>query len=215
MTWQSEIRAWALASAGVFCLSATGYRVMTLPKLPDLNATVRHLDAATGAWADASKQQVQSVAAIERDLRAEMWHLDRSLTTVDGTLTAAQGAIGGVQATLTVTNEQLAHVGPLLDSARAATDSIPPVLASTRATIDAIPPAVTDFRDFLKQPAILDTLNNVDRMTGSGAGIANDAQKVSDKMTSDFLKPVKWYMYPIKKGGELIDIGSAIARHTP
>ena len=207
MTWQSEVRAWAVASAAAFALSAIGYRVV---KAPDLSGVVSHIDTATGAWSDASKQQVQSVAAIERDLRAEMWHLDRTLTTVDGTLRTAQGTLSGVTEAVGTANKQLASVGPLLDSARTATDSIAPVLQT-------LPPAVTDFRSYMAQdqPALLATLNNVESVTNSTAGIVADARKVSDKVTANYLKPVPWYMWPLKRMGEVWDISAAIARHTP
>lgn len=215
MTWQSETRAWALAIAGAFALGAVGFRVLTLPQIPDVTPIVAHLDAATGAWANASKQQVQSVAAIERDLRAEMWHIDRTLLTVNDTLRTAQGTLTGATVAVSTVNEQMKAVGPLLASARQATDAISPTLQAAQGALGSIQPAVTDFQDFLKQPTLMETLSNVNRMTGSGAAIIGDAQKVSDKMTADYLKPVPWYLKPIKRGGEIIDITAAIARHTP
>jgi len=217
MTWQSETRAWALAAAGAFALSAIGYRVLTLPKIPDLNSTVSHIDAATGAWANASKQQVQSVAAIERDLRAEMWHLDRTLGTIDGTLRAAQGTLGSVTEAVGVANRQMQAVGPLLDSARTATDAIPAVLRTLPPAIENANGAVTDFRTYMAQdqPDLAATLGNVRDVTGSAAGITADARKVTDKVTADYLKPIPWYMWPVKRMGELWDISAAVARHTP
>lgn len=208
MSWQSETRAWAMASAVAFSLGAIGYRVLTLPKLPDVAPIVAHIDVATGAWAKASDQQVRSVAAIERDLRAQMWHVDRTLTTVDGTLRTAQG-------TLAVTGRQIERIGPLLDSARGATEQIGPLLNQAQVSVASIPPAVTDFREFMQRPDLLETLSNVQAMTRSGAGIVEDGRLVADKAKNDFLKPVPWYLWPVKKGSQLIDIGAAIARHTP
>lgn len=214
MTWQSEVRAWALASAGVFALSAIGYRVV---KLPDINGTVNHINAATGAWSDASKQQIQSVAAIERDLRAEMWHLDRTLGIVDVTLRTAQGTLSGVTEAVSTTDKQLASVGPLLDSARAATDAIPSTLLAAQNTLTNGNGAVTDFRTYMAQdqPALAATLVNVQSVTNSTAGITEDARKVTDKMTQNYLKPVPWYMWPVKRLGDVWDISAAIARHAP
>lgn len=215
MSRATEVRAWALASAGVFCLSAIGYRVMTAPTLPDLNPTVAHIDAATGAWANASAQQVRSVAAIERDVRVELWHVDRLLLDGSHAMQAAQGAIGTL-------NGQLTHVAPLLDSLRAASDSVPPAVQHMTETTDGIRPiltnadgAVTDVRRFLMQPALTDTLTNAAAVTGSAAGIMEDGRKVADKTTADFLKPVPWYLWPIKRGSQILDIGAAVARHTP
>lgn len=215
MNWQSETRAWAVASAAAFCLSAIGYRVVTAPKLPDLSPTVAHIDAATGAWANASAQQVASVSAIERDIRAQLWHVDRFLNAGTDTLTAAQGAIG-------TANAQLTHVAPLLDATRGAVDaardaaaSVAPVMRGVQPVLANADGAVRDFRRFLTAPALNATISNVDNLTAAWARISINGAKITDKMTSDYFKPVPWYLYPVKKGSELLDIGAAIARHTP
>jgi hypothetical protein len=212
---QQELRRWALASAGVFCLVSIGYRVLTLPKLPDLGPTVSHIDAATGAWSAASKQQMDSISAIERDLRVELWHVDRVLTAGSDTLSAARGAIDTLQV-------QETHVAPLLDSLRASSDAIPPALRRVTDDADGIRPllanadgGITDFRRFITAPALTDTLGNAASMTGSWAAVSVDARKVADKETADFLKPVRWYMKPVKRAGEIIDITAAVARHAP
>jgi hypothetical protein len=215
MTWQSETRAWAVASAAAFCLSAVGARVLTAPKLPDLNPTVKHIDDATGAWAHASSQQVASVAAIERDLRVELWHVDRLLTAGSGTLQAAQDAIE-------TANGQLTHVAPLLDAATVTVASIAPAIKQITDDADGIRPilanadgAVTDARAFINQKPLTETLGNIDRLTGEWAAISGDFRQVSDKTTADYLRPVPWYLWPVKRSGELLDIGAAVARHTP
>lgn len=215
MSKASELRAWAVASAAAFCLFAIGYRVWNAPEIPDLapsvaklNATLDNVNGATGAWASASAQQVRSVTAIERDLRAQLWHVDRLLNTAQGTLQAGSGALGTL-------NGQLAHLAPLLDSLRASSDAIPPAVAHLTETVDGVRPvlaeatgAVKDVRWFIRQPALSAAIND-------GAGIVGNGRKISDKVTADFLKPVPWYMKPIKRGGELIDIVAAAARHVP
>lgn len=215
MTWQSETRAWAVASAAVFCLSVIGFRVLTAPKIPDLTPVVANINKATGAWSQASAQQVASVAAIERDVRAELWHVDRFLLAGSNTLQAAQGAIN-------TANLQLTHVAPLLDSARAAVDAIPPAIQHVTEDADGVRPilanadgAVGDFRRFMTAPALTATISNVDAMTAAWAATSGDLRKVADKMTADYFKPVPWYLYPVKKSSELLDIGAAVARHTP
>lgn len=197
MSWQSETRAWTLAVAGVFCLSSIGYKVLTVPNLAptiaQLNGTLANLNAATGQWAAASKQQTASVAAIERDVRAELWHIDRSLTAVDGTLTAAQGAIRGVQTTLSVTDAQLGHVGPLLDSARAATDAIPPTMGKLEGTIDASTQAVKDVDARVTDPHVAGIISHADGMSASGDKMLADAQyKVHELLHPDKVKLGFW-----------------------
>lgn len=194
---------------------AIGFRVWTAPKLPDLAPTVAHLDSATGAWANASAQQVRSVEAIERDLRAQLWHVDRLLNTAQGTLQAGSGALDTLQA-------QITHVSPLLDSLKATSDAIPPAITHITDTADGLQPvlvetagAVGDVRRFINQPALTDTITSAASITGSAAGIAADSKRVADKLTADYFKPVRWYMKPLKRSGELIDIGAAVARHAP
>lgn len=215
MSIPSEIRAWAVASAAAFCLCAIGYRVITAPKIPDLTATIAHIDAATGTWSNASAQQASSVSAIERDVRAELWHVDRVLLDGSKTLQEAQGAID-------TANGQLTHVAPLLDATRSAVDAIPSAVKQIADDADGIRPilanadgAVTDVRWFIRQPALTDTIGNVSSMTASWAAISVDGRKVTDKVTADYLKPVPWYLWPVKRSGELLDIGAAVARHTP
>lgn len=215
MTWQSEVRAWAAASAAAFCLCAIGYRVITAPKIPDLTDTIAHIDAATGTWSNASAQQASSVSAIENDVRAELWHVDRVLNAGQNTLKSAQVAID-------TANVQLTHVAPLLDAARDAAASVPPAVKQIADDADGIRPilanadgAVTDVRWFIRQPALADTIGNVSSMTASWAAISIDGRRVTDKVTADYLKPVPWYLWPVKRSGELLDIGAAVARHAP
>ncbi len=180
MTWQSETRAWALASAGVFCLFSIGYRVWTAPKLPDLNPTVAHIDAATKSWSDASAQQVTSVSAIEKDIRAQLWHVDRVLNSGSDTLKAATGTLQASTRALDTANDQLTHVAPVLDAAKGSLDAIPPAI--TQITKD-VPPlianangAVTDVRKFITSPDLMATVGNVEGITEHTEGMSADFQ---------------------------------------
>ena len=193
MSWQSEVRAWALAGAGAFALSAIGYRVLTLPKVPDLNGTVSNINAATGAWAKASDQQVKSVTAIERDLRAEMWHLDRTLGTVDGTLQTAQGTLGAVTVAVGTANTQIARVGPLLDSARGATEAIQSTVASAQPVMDSTATAVKHLDALVSDPAIPKTLDHTEKITGDAQRITKDAADEADKLAHPPLKKLGFW----------------------
>ena len=219
MSWQAETRAWAVATAAAFALSAIGFKVAKIPAVPNLSATVTkvngtldNINGATGTWSAASAQQIASFAAIERDLRAELWHVDRVLLATTDTMTAAKGAV-------ITANAQMQHIAPLLDSARDATAAIPGTLAYIQADTHTLMlngnGAVSDVRDFINQPSLTGTLTNVQSITQSAAGISEDARKVADKATADYLKPVPWYLYPVKRSGQLLDIGAAVARHTP
>lgn len=234
MTWQSETRAWALASASVFCLSALGYRVMTAPALPDLAPTVQRanavLDTVNAPCKDNGHQVVcgtlQQVAQSTKNIgivaaqsAEQVKQSGKLINTASQSLrSVAESARGAI----VTTQEQITHVAPLLDSLRASSDSIPPALDHVTADADGIRPllanangSVTDLRRFLQAPALTDTLGNAASMTASWAAISGDARQVADRATANYLKPVPWYLWPVKRGGEVLDIGAAVARHTP
>ncbi|HEY6018474.1 MAG TPA: hypothetical protein VIY48_00805 [Candidatus Paceibacterota bacterium] len=98
-------------------------------------------------------------------------------------------------------NNTVGHVNPVLDEAVV-------MIKKSEVSIDNV-------NTLTGNPDIPVVLSNVKNVTASAAGITEDAHKVADKATADYLKPVPWYMQPVKKGGELIDIGAAVARHTP
>lgn len=212
---------WAASIAGVAyfisllvgCVVVlTNHLLVTIDSAQPITA---NLSTASKAWADASKQQAQSTVAIERDVRAEMWHVDRTLTTLDGTLSA----YGGIPAHLNGVAD--ASTG-LLASAKGTTDKIPDTLTALNGAIGKIggtaDQATVDMDDFdavLKDQAIHRTAEDLAGMADSGNHIMFDFRRVADKETDDFLKPVKWYMQPVKKFGDIWDIGAAIARHTP
>ena len=138
MTWQSETRAWAVAAAAVFCLGSIGYKVSLMPDIPALGPTLSQVDAtlsnvnrATATWSQASAQQVRSIGDIERDLRAELWHIDRLTQEGSQTLQAAQGAIGTAQ-------EQLTHVAPLLDATQRTVSAAQPAIEHITTDADTL-----------------------------------------------------------------------------
>ena len=75
--------------------------------------------------------------------------------------------------------------------------------------------SVDDFDALLKRKAIGDVLDNLAGATGQGNAILGDFRQVADKARADYLKPVPWYMQPIHRAGDIMDISAAIARHTP
>lgn len=170
--------------------------------------TVQHVNEATDVWAQASKKQTEAADELLRDLRAQSWHVDRTLTTF---------------------NAQMEHVGPLLDSLRdEAVELRKTTVAATgtldegKRTIQALQPvlghssdAVSHLDAILQDRNISDTISNVQAVTQNAAGISLDARKAADKATADYLRPTKWYMQPVKRFGQFWDIGAAVARHTP
>ena len=117
--------------------------------------------------------------------------------TSDALTVTAQGA----SATLATTNDTIRGLQPLEASLNATAE------ASTR-TIDSL-----DAR--ISSPVIDRILGHVDSTTGHVDDVAGNAAKVSDKLTTDYLAPVPWYRKITRVGGDLLDIGGAIARQVP
>lgn len=165
------------------------------------NLAVANLADATGDWSDASKQQARDVRAL---LSAAGRTLDKFTETGEAAKTTL-AALAGTANALTGTANQAT------ETAKAAQ----PLLASLTKTVTVAGVAAASLDSRLRDPHIDALMQHIAGMTASGDGILADGKKVADKATADFLKPVPWYMQPVKRGGELIDIGAAIARHTP
>ena len=95
------------------------------------------------------------------------------------TVDAATETLHGASATLQTINGQ---AGPLMQA-----------YTQSGNDLDAI----------LKDHAIHQTLDNVQSMTSSGAGILADSKLITDKFSHDYLTPVPWYKQP----GKMITLG--------
>jgi hypothetical protein len=220
MSLQSETRAWAVALAAVFCLSAIGYSAL---KLPDLSPTVSRANTALdtlnrpckgvscGTLASVDKVIVK-IGDIAVDTQMQV---RQSGTLINAASESLASTSRHLDAAIDTANTQLTHLGPLLDAGRDAAASVAPAMQSLQPVLANADGAVGDFRRFLTAPALNASISNVDSMTAAWARISTNGARVTDKMTADYFKPVPWYLYPVKKGSELLDIGAAVARHTP
>lgn len=123
----------------------------------------------TAVIEQASQAQAQSAAQIERDIRAETWHLDRSLTALDKTVSA--------YGTIPEHLNKVADAGT--ETAQAATVTIQagkPLLESGTRAVDASTLAVEHFDKLVSDPIWLETGKHVEGMTASGDLILADAQ---------------------------------------
>lgn len=117
------------------------------------------------------------------------------------TLQATQVTVSSLQAPINSANQTLIAARGAIETGNADLAALQPFIAHS----DAL---VTD-------PAITGLLNHVEATTGHVDAVTLDLQKVADKTTADYLKPVPWYLWPVKRASELLDIGAAIARHAP
>ena len=121
-------------------------------------------------------------------------HLSSTADSLSLTAHAATGTLDAATDTIGEGKRTIAAAQPLLAQLTANS-------ASLQTTTDTL-------NDVLKRQAIGKFLDNA-------AGISGDFRTIADKATADFIRPVPWWQQPIKKSGQLIDIGAAIARHTP
>ena len=144
--------------------------------------TVQHVNEATDVWAKSSQKQADAADALLRDLRVMSWHLDRSFLKLDTVLDTS--------------NEQIKHVGPLLDSVRKSSDAIPGTLdhvdraadASTGA-INASQRVVDDFHVRLTDKRIDALLDSFRGVADNANGISSNFRVVTDKARQDYLTP--------------------------
>lgn len=80
---------------------------------------------------------------------------------------------------------------------------------------DASTEAVKNFDRLVSSKSLSDAIDGAAGVTQHANAISGDLQRVADKATADYLKPVPWWKQPIQKGAAFIDIAAAVARHTP
>ena len=124
-----------------------------------------------------------------------------AVDAVTGTANAATGTLHAATADLGTLNGSIAATKPLLE-------------AST-ATIGRLGVASDDLDTLLKRKAIGELLDQFAGIATHGNAIAGDFQQVADKARADYLKPVPWYMQPLKKSSDVLDIAGLLSRHIP
>jgi hypothetical protein len=88
MSGSSEVRAWALATAGVICLSAVTYRVMSAPAIPDLTLPIAKLNAG-----------LETINTGAQQIAPTLTHLQTVADAATGVLRAAQAPISKLSTT--------------------------------------------------------------------------------------------------------------------
>ena len=152
---------------------------------------IRKITTASGKQVQQTGQLIDATArtmgTVGESVKGTAGHLNKTADAATGTLNAATDMLGEGKRTI-------AAAQPLLSQLTANG-------ASLQETTDTL-------NDTLKRQAIGKLLDNA-------AGISGDFRTIADKATADFIRPVPWWQQPIKKSGQIIDIGAAIARHTP
>lgn len=152
-----------------------------------------NLTTATGEWSTASKAQAQAATAITRDIRAELWHIDKTLTTANQTIT-------GLGETVSTINEQAKHVGPLLDAGTKTMASTTDVILAlkqpiqnTNTLILKANRSVDDVNSFIKNnsPILHQLAVHTDGAMANVQGISGDVKIFADKQVAPKTKGQK------------------------
>lgn len=221
MDWQQQTRGWALASAGVFCMSAIGY--LAVGTALTVKTSGKHLAAL-------SMQAGDTLAVVNTQLPAISEDIHTSTQAVNGAVSDVRKALPPLVKQATADLEEghrvLLEAGLTAMEARKAsaeeraalpglTAGAQDAIAGLNREMDSLK-AFTDHADGLvSDPHVTGLIAHADGLVGHAEAITGDLQVVADKATADYLKPVPWYMWPVKRAGEFWDIGAAIARHTP
>jgi len=126
---------------------------------------------------------------------------DTAVDAVTETANAAKGTLTQATTDLGTLNGSIAATKPLLEA--------------SAATIGKAGVATDDLDTLIKRKAVGDLLDNLAGVTAHGNAIAGDFQQVADKAKADYLRKTPWYLQPVKRAGDIMDISAAIARHTP
>jgi hypothetical protein len=160
-------------------------------KVGDILVTSQRQEQDTARAAQATMTAVDQMAA----------HAGALTDSLAGTASAATGTLAQARVDLGTMNDSIAATKPLLE-------------AST-ATIGRVGVASDDLDTLLKRKAIGELLDQFAGIATHGNAIAGDFQQVADKARADYLRKTPWYLQPVKRAGDIMDISAAIARHTP
>ena len=172
------------------------------------NATLVNLDRETGIWADSAKAQAGAVQDLATDAHGTLSVANTAIEGVNPVTAALTGEIGDLRETTTAATGATLALSGVLTRAQATTEGATATLARTAT-------AISDLDTLLKDQAIQRTMAAAAGALEDVHGMSTDGRRVADALTVKFLTPVPWWKQPISKGGELIDIAAAIARHAP
>ena len=212
--WAVSITLAAFASWGL-----SGFTKHTIEAIDTIKDTARqaqpvlgNVAAVTNDVRSTSKAQSESLLEIERDVRVEMWDLNRTLLSTRGMIQEAQGTIGEARTTLTHVNGTADAATGLLASTNTAVKTNSSDFSRNLLLLEqsqtSMKTTIDDFDVILKSPALSDSFVQVDSNLTSFA-------RISKKAADDFTLPQPWWRKVGRYAGDAADFGALLSRHTP
>jgi hypothetical protein len=223
MNWNAAIRTACL------CLLTLG-GLYTYWDLHQMQASLRASIAPLGPAA--SKGVTQIVDAISGP-RGTLHEANKAIVAVKDAVITTQIQERAIAPHTIAAVDSLASIAPHANSAMdsvaktadAGADSarqLTATLAMTGKTVESLQGPINAFQQdaadldaLLKSHALNQTLDNVASMTGSGAGILANGDRVTKKMADDYLKPSTPWGKFWHVGLDVFDVAAAAARHAP
>ena len=194
---------------------------------PDLKPTLDHLNRpckgasgpdACGTLAQINKTAIDSGDAIVRTQlieRAAQPHIISAMDEFSHTAKHLSSTADSLSETAHAATGTLDAATDTIGEGKHTIAAAQPLFAQLTANGASLQAATDTLNDTLKRKAVGEMLDNLAGATGQGNAILGDFRQVADKARADYLRPVPWYMQPVHRAGDVLDIGAAIARHTP
>lgn len=208
------------ATGAILFLAVDAHRLLVNADggVTESRAVLRRVNGPTGPITETDKLLL---ALKSTTVHADMViaHEDHNLAAYDRNLHSlvVRGAdISGRIADLVGAATDTAHsASATLQTANRTIEDFQPLLASLNATAQASTRTIDSVDARIRDPRLDAIMQHIEGVSASADGIVGDGRKVADKVTTDYLKPVPWWKWPLQRGGELMDIGSAVARQMP
>jgi hypothetical protein len=174
---------------------------VTCGTLAQIGQTTKNMGIVAGLAAEQVKQTQPMIVAATNSIQSSSEHINgvadsltKTANSASGLLQTAKTAVAGFQ--------------PVLRSAKLEVDD----LRTATLSVNAVAVSVNNR---VNSPYVTNMMASVSGMSAHWNAISGNFELVTNKFRKDYLAPTPWWKWPIKEFGNTMDIGAAIARHTP
>lgn len=172
------------------------------------NATLINIDNGTKVWAASAKAQSDAVLDLVTDAHGTLSGANAALFTINDSAHTLNDDLGALQGTISGASDLTEQANVDLRTLNGSFAALTPLLGHSDA-------AVSDLDALLKRKAIEQILDHAAGVVAHADSITGNADKVTTKLTNDFLAPKPWYRKVVPSIGDFWDIAAAAARSAP